>query len=63
MTTVYSKPETNSNHIEDSDNLNSGQIVEYIFSLESNKDDTPNVKKEASTIGLTPEKLYTLTKQ
>ena len=54
MTTFFLKPETNNNHIENSDNLTSGKIVEDIMAMESNKYDTKNEQKEVSSMGLTP---------
>ena len=58
MATVYLKPETNNNHKEVSENLTSGEIVEDIMSMESNKYDTTNKQKEVSSMGLTPQNVY-----
>ena len=55
--TVFLKPETNSNHIEGSNNLTLGKIVDDIISMESIKYDTTNEQKEISLIGLTPGKV------
>ena len=59
VATIPLQPETDGNHIEGSDKLTSGEIVEDIISMEeSTKYDTTNQQKEVSSMGLTPGIVY-----